>query len=132
MDAAQADIHAYEAPWKALCDFALHSDLDKMNMANNPHYGQLVSQVREGGREGRKENIEYRASRQHGGGGHRKKKEFSFSVSTVTERVLSSFGVEEQFCNAFAILTSCDPCARGEGRAGAHCGIRPTTLSVGI
>ena len=47
MDAAQADIHAYEAPWKALCDFALHSDLDKMNMANNPHYGQLVSQVRE-------------------------------------------------------------------------------------
>ena len=46
MDAAQADIHAYEAPWKALCDFALHSDLDKMNMAGNPHYGQLVSQVR--------------------------------------------------------------------------------------
>ena len=46
MDAAQAEIHAYEAPWKALCDFALHSDLDKMNMAGNPHYGQLVSQVR--------------------------------------------------------------------------------------
>ena len=58
MDAAQADIHAYEAPWKALCDFALHSDLDKMNMANNPHYGQLVSQVskREEGREGEKNN----------------------------------------------------------------------------
>ena len=55
MDAAQAEIHAYEAPWKALCDFALHSDLDKMNMAGNPHYGQLVSQVRgrEGGRQGR-------------------------------------------------------------------------------
>ena len=50
MDAAQAEIHAYEAPWKALCDFALHSDLDKMSMAGNPHYGQLVSQVR--GREG--------------------------------------------------------------------------------
>ena len=55
MDAAQAEIHAYEAPWKALCDFALHSDLDKMSMAGNPHYGQLVSQVRgrERGREGR-------------------------------------------------------------------------------
>ena len=52
MDAAQAEIHAYEAPWKALCDFALHSDLDKMSMAGNPHYGQLVSQVR--GREGGK------------------------------------------------------------------------------
>ena len=65
MDAAQAEIHAYEAPWKALCDFALHSDLDKMNMAGNPHYGQLVSQVRgrEGGREGRAENnLWYRES----------------------------------------------------------------------
>lgn len=54
MDAAQADIHAYEAPWKALCDFALHSDLDKINMASNPHYGQLVSQVSKEGRKGRK------------------------------------------------------------------------------
>ena len=66
MDAAQAEIHAYEAPWKALCDFALHSDLDKMNMAGNPHYGQLVSQVRgretgrEGGTAGQKNNIWYR------------------------------------------------------------------------
>ena len=55
MDAAHADIHAYEAPWKALCDFALHSDLDKINMANNPHYGQLVSQVRRAGK-GEKNN----------------------------------------------------------------------------
>ena len=64
MDAAQAEIHAYEAPWKALCDFALHSDLDKMSMAGNPHYGQLVSQVRgrEGGRAGQKNNLWYRES----------------------------------------------------------------------
>ena len=46
LDATAAEIHAYEAPWKALCDFALHSDLgDKMSMANSAHYGQLVSQV---------------------------------------------------------------------------------------
>ncbi len=43
----QADIHSYEPPWKALCDFALHSDLDKLNMANSPQYNQLVSQVRQ-------------------------------------------------------------------------------------
>ena len=36
-----ADIHQYEAPWKALCDFALHSDLDKLN----PNYQQIVNQV---------------------------------------------------------------------------------------
>ena len=46
LDGAQAaEIQAYEPPWKALCDFALHSDLDKLNMANNPQYNQLVNQV---------------------------------------------------------------------------------------
>ena len=43
--AASADVHAYEAPWKALYDFAVHSDLDKLN-PNAPNYQQLVSQVR--------------------------------------------------------------------------------------
>ena len=32
-------IHSYEPPWKALCDFALHSDLDR------PGYNHLVSEV---------------------------------------------------------------------------------------
>ena len=34
-----ADIHSYEPPWKALCDFALHSDLDR------PGYNHLVNEV---------------------------------------------------------------------------------------
>ncbi len=33
------DVHSYEPPWKALCDFALHSDLDR------PGYNHLVSEV---------------------------------------------------------------------------------------
>lgn len=33
------DVHAYEPPWKALCDFALHSDLDR------PGYTHLVNEV---------------------------------------------------------------------------------------
>ena len=33
-----ADIHSYEPPWKALCDFALHSDLDR------PGYNHLVNE----------------------------------------------------------------------------------------
>lgn len=33
------DVHAYEPPWKALCDFALHSDLDR------PGYNHLVNEV---------------------------------------------------------------------------------------
>ena len=34
------DVHAYEPPWKALCDFALHSDLDRP-----PGYNHLVNEV---------------------------------------------------------------------------------------
>ena len=40
------DIHSYEAPWKALTDFALHTDLDRLN--GPPPHGQfqhLVNQV---------------------------------------------------------------------------------------
>ena len=39
-----ADIHSYEPPWKALCDFALHSDLDRLN-PSTPNYQQLINQV---------------------------------------------------------------------------------------
>ena len=38
------DVHSYEPPWKALCDFALHSDLDRLN-PNTPNYQNLVNQV---------------------------------------------------------------------------------------
>lgn len=44
-EGVQAEIQSYEPPWKALCDFALHSDLDKLNVNTNPQYNQLVSQV---------------------------------------------------------------------------------------
>merc|ERR1719213_900007 len=37
-----ADIHSYEPPWKALCDFALHSDLDR------PGYNHLVNEMHGG------------------------------------------------------------------------------------
>ena len=40
------DVHSYEPPWKALCDFALHSDLDRLN-PNTPNYQNLVNQVSE-------------------------------------------------------------------------------------
>lgn len=33
------DVHTYEPPWKALCDFALHSDLDRLQ------YNNLTSQM---------------------------------------------------------------------------------------
>merc|ERR1719266_1241620 len=36
-------IHSYEPPWKALCDFALHSDLDR------PGYNHLVNEMHGGG-----------------------------------------------------------------------------------
>ena len=42
--ASGADIQSYEPPWKALCDFALHSDLDKL-APNVPQYQQIVNQV---------------------------------------------------------------------------------------
>ena len=38
------DVHSYEPPWKALCDFALHSDLDRLN-PNTPNYQNLINQV---------------------------------------------------------------------------------------
>ena len=40
-----SDIQSYEPPWKALSDFALHTDLDRLN-PNTPHFQHLVNQVR--------------------------------------------------------------------------------------
>ena len=39
------DIQSYEPPWKALSDFALHSDIDRLN-PNGPNFQHLVNQVR--------------------------------------------------------------------------------------
>jgi len=43
------DVRSYEPPWKALCDFALNSDLDRLgpptSAAAAAHYQQLVNQV---------------------------------------------------------------------------------------
>ena len=40
------DIQSYEPPWKALTDFALHTDLDRgINPNANPHFQHLVNQV---------------------------------------------------------------------------------------
>ena len=38
------EVHSYEPPWKALTDFALHTDLDRLN--NGPQFQHLVNQVR--------------------------------------------------------------------------------------
>merc|ERR1719376_844957 len=38
------DIQSYEPPWKALSDFALHTDLDRLN-PNAPHFQHLVNQM---------------------------------------------------------------------------------------
>ena len=38
------DIQSYEAPWKALSDFALHTDLERLN-PNTPQFQHLVNQV---------------------------------------------------------------------------------------
>jgi hypothetical protein len=38
------EVHSYEPPWKALCDFALHSDLERLNPNGQP-YQNLVNQV---------------------------------------------------------------------------------------
>lgn len=38
------EIHSFEPPWKALSDFALHTDLDRLN-PNAPHFQHLVNQV---------------------------------------------------------------------------------------
>ncbi len=41
------EVQSYEPPWKALTDFALHTDLDRLN-PNTPHFQHLVNQVRRG------------------------------------------------------------------------------------
>lgn len=38
------EVQAYQPPWKALSDFALHTDLDRLD-PNNPSFHHLVSQV---------------------------------------------------------------------------------------
>lgn len=38
------EVTAYQPPWKALSDFALHSDLDN-NGVNTPAFQHLVNQV---------------------------------------------------------------------------------------
>ena len=38
------DIHGYQPPWKALSEFALHQDLDRMD-PNGPQFQHLVGQV---------------------------------------------------------------------------------------
>ena len=38
------EIQSYEPPWKALTDFALHTDLERLN-PNAPHFQHLVNQV---------------------------------------------------------------------------------------
>jgi len=39
------EIHSYEPPWKALTDFALHTDLDRLNNAGGPQFQHLVNQM---------------------------------------------------------------------------------------
>ena len=38
------EVQAYQPPWKALSDFALHTDLDRLD-PNAPSFHHLVSQV---------------------------------------------------------------------------------------
>lgn len=42
------EVTAYQPPWKALSDFALHADLDNSGNVNshNPAFQHLVNQVR--------------------------------------------------------------------------------------
>ena len=39
------EIQSYEPPWKSLTEFALHTDLDRLN-PGVPHFQHLVNQVR--------------------------------------------------------------------------------------
>ena len=39
------EIQSYEPPWKTLSDFALHTDLDRLN-PGVPHFQHLVNQVK--------------------------------------------------------------------------------------
>lgn len=38
------EVQAYQPPWKALSDFALHTDLERLD-PNTPSFHHLVSQV---------------------------------------------------------------------------------------
>ena len=38
------DIHGYQPPWKALSEFALHTDIDRLD-PNGPQFQHLVGQV---------------------------------------------------------------------------------------
>ncbi|KAL6954445.1 Insulin protein enhancer protein isl-1 [Sarracenia purpurea var. burkii] len=38
------EVQSYTAPWKALSDFALHQDLDRLDMST-PHFQQIVNQT---------------------------------------------------------------------------------------
>jgi insulin gene enhancer protein ISL-1 len=38
------EVQSYQPPWKALTEFALHTDLDRLD-ASAPPFQQLVSQV---------------------------------------------------------------------------------------
>lgn len=40
----QIDVQSFQPPWKALSEFALHSDLDRVD-TSQPHFQQLVNQV---------------------------------------------------------------------------------------
>lgn len=38
------EVHAFAPPWKALAEFALHNDLDRID-PSAPHFQQLINQV---------------------------------------------------------------------------------------
>ncbi|VVC25610.1 Hypothetical protein CINCED_3A013622 [Cinara cedri] len=40
----QIEVQSFQPPWKALSEFALHSDLDRVD-TNQPHFQQLVNQM---------------------------------------------------------------------------------------
>ncbi|KAL4119221.1 hypothetical protein QTP88_012064 [Uroleucon formosanum] len=40
----QIDVQSFQPPWKALSEFALHSDLDRVD-TSQPHFQQLVNQM---------------------------------------------------------------------------------------
>lgn len=39
------EVHAFAPPWKALAEFALHNDLERID-PSAPHFQQLINQVR--------------------------------------------------------------------------------------
>lgn len=39
------EVHAFAPPWKALAEFALHNDLERID-PSTPHFQQLINQVR--------------------------------------------------------------------------------------